>query len=54
MSLALPLPAGERQRFVLCEKCHRETVVKMEQRPEEVVLGCTHCRHVWTVEHHTP
>jgi len=45
-------PPPERQRWVLCEKCHRETVVKVEQRHDEVVLACTRCQHVWTVERH--
>jgi hypothetical protein len=45
-----PISPRERQWFVLCEKCHREPVERMENRPTEVVLICTKCQHVWTVK----
>lgn len=45
-------PEGERLRYVLCQKCRRETVIKVEQRDTERDLYCMNCQHRWTVQGH--
>ena len=45
---------GERLRYVLCEKCKRDTVIKVGQRAGERDLLCTTCEHRWTVKDYTP
>ena len=43
-------PKGERLRYVLCPKCRRETVTKVDQRENERELFCTNCQYRWKVQ----